>query len=163
MPRPKGSPHLSDEAVWLIVCNSDLSAPVLGRALKISESTVRNRRAVLRRRGWSCSVVYVPCRHCDGTVTVGGKLRRDHPYHRDCRPEARREIQRRLDRRRWEQGSEEWPEGVLRRCHSYEAERQAETVEKVTTRGRRSTPEEDALLLVPNSPAYVLAEKLVPT
>jgi hypothetical protein len=29
MPRPKGSPHLSDEAVWLIICNPDLSVPAV--------------------------------------------------------------------------------------------------------------------------------------
>jgi hypothetical protein len=69
------------------------------------------------------------------------------------RPDARREVQQRLDRQR---NSGERREAVLERGHAYEAE----TLERATTRGRRWTAEEDALLLSSVAPAYALAEEL---
>ena len=61
------SRRLFGEADWLILCNPDLGAPGLAHTLGVSESTVRHHRAILRERGWTCSVAYVPCRTASET------------------------------------------------------------------------------------------------
>ena len=153
--------QLSDAAMWLIVCHPGGTAPELAVMLGTSASRVRNARYRFRREGWSCRVAYVPCMACGERVTVGGHVRRDRVYHARCRPEARRQIQQRLDHRRWEQADEHARRRLFAKRLAYDDRYQATTRQAATRHGARWSREEDAVLIEQeDSPDQELAQAL---
>lgn len=153
--------QLSDAAMWYIVCHPDLRSQELAVLLDTSANRVRNARYRFRREGWSCRVAYVSCTACGEPVTVGGHVRRDRVYHSGCRPEARRQIQRRLDHQRWEQADLHARSRLLAKRVAYDDRYQATTRQTATRHGARWSPEDDAVLIEQaDTPDYELAQAL---
>ncbi len=70
-------------------------------------------------------MAYVPCRYCDETLVQRGHRDGKAAYHDRCRPESRREIQREIDRRRWERMPEAERDRLLAKAREADDERQA--------------------------------------
>lgn len=93
--RSKQRTSVTDVQRWILV-NAASTVPDgdLADALGITVSAVHHARWLLRQQPWTCTVAYVPCRHCEATLT---RRTHKHAYHDACRPGARKAIQRRLD------------------------------------------------------------------
>jgi hypothetical protein len=132
--------RLTDDQVWTILNTPGMTDADLASALGVKESTVHNRRWLLKRSPWSCSVRYAPCRHCGEIATFRGQSAR-HAYHAQCRPIALRAIQRAIDAERLIT-----PERVDR-LHRWHRDAQQRSIAGATNAGARWTEDDDAYLL----------------
>jgi|GEM_PF-4434875 len=132
---------LSHEQRWTLMhmppAISDRDAAL---AIDASVSAVHNARWQLRTRGPSCPVRYRVCRHCGELFTARTNNARA-AYHPECRPEALKLIQQRLDAARPIRPD------ALERAHLWTQDRQAETRPRATNHGQRWTAEDDAVVL----------------
>jgi hypothetical protein len=126
--------QLSDAAMWTIVCHP--TAPALGARLGISNVRINKIRHTLKAAGWSCRVAYVPCAHCGDAVAVGGHMRRDRAYHPAGKPAARRAINMRLARQRWERLDVHERNASLDKVAAHDAHHQQRTRDAATQHGR---------------------------
>jgi hypothetical protein len=153
---------LTDDQSWVIVCaTSDITDAQLAAALGVQVSTVHAARWRFRRQGWTCAVRFVACRHCGQLLLRRGRRDSRRDYHDECRPEARKRIQREIDRRRWERADAERRNVVLERWHEHQYDHQAETAKAATRHAARWTEYEDTVLIERNGePLHVLAYDL---
>ncbi len=153
---------LTDEQSWVIV-SVDPSVPdrQLADRLGVPVSTVHAARWRFRRQGWTCAVRYTVCLHCGDPLTRRGRHHSRREYHDACRQEARRSIQRAIDRRRWKRMPVEARNVVLDRAHEHEAERQAASQASAVQHKARWTEDEDAVLIErAGEPLHILAREL---
>ena len=138
--------QFDDAIVWEIVCQPETPPRVLAHTLGILPQRVRSIRHRVRN-GWTVAVSYRPCMVCGQMMTIGGHVRRDRTYHRDCRAQALRDMGRRHDTDRFARMD---PERLAaRRSFGLQHERRVntETQARAAHHGARWTREEDAALL----------------
>lgn len=154
--------QLTDAQSWIIVCAApSVMDSQLAESLGVRASTVHAARWRFRRQGWTCAVRYVPCRHCGVPFTRRGRRDSRREYHDGCRPEARRAIQKRLDRRRWERMPPEARNVILDRAHDDEAEHQAASQKTAVQHMSRWKEHEEAVLIDrAGEPLHLLARDL---
>lgn len=139
---------LTDEQSWIILCtDASVSDGQLADALGVPVSTVHAARWRFRRQGWTCAVRYTLCLHCGAPLIRRGRRDSRRHYHDACRPEARRVVQRAIDRRRWERMPAEARNVVLDRAHEHEAGHQAASQASATQHMSRWTDDEDVVLI----------------
>lgn len=154
--------QLTDQQSWVIV-STDSSVPdrQIANALEVRFATVHAARWRFRRQGWSCAVRYTDCRHCGVPLTRRGHRDSRRQYHDECRPEARTELQRAIDHRRWERMAPEARNRVLDRAHEHEADHQAASQALAVRHRARWTEDDDAILIEPaGEPAHAIARDL---
>jgi hypothetical protein len=82
-------------------------------------------------------------------------------YHEACRPAARRQLQRDLDRERWERMDPTRRDARIAVAHEATAAQQAATRDRAGNAGARWTAEDDAALVARwSEPAHVTAAAL---
>jgi DNA-binding MarR family transcriptional regulator len=153
---------LSDDHLWVLVNrDQNTSLAELARRFGCPPSTVSMAAKRIRDRGWTCTVSFGVCSVCRKSFTRQGHKAGRREYHRECRPQALKQLNTGYDERRWREADDETRRILLDRAHAYTRQHQAESLERATNRGARwQSWEDDFLLANPEMTTSEVASEL---